>query len=477
MRLGSEAEKDLKQILGSEGEYSLDPSDLSHFGKDWSGLVDPNPSVIVFPKTTAAVARVMKYCFERKIPVVPSGGRTGLSGGAIAAQGEWVLSLSKMNRMEKVDVLSRTVRVQAGAVTEAVHDHCRPKGLTWPVDFASKGSSQVGGNIATNAGGVRVIRYGNTRNWVLSIQAVQMDGTVLELNGDLEKNNTGYDLRQLLVGSEGTLAVITEATLKLCPLEENVEVGLFRCRDLSQVIELFQATRVAGFPVMAFETLSAACLSESTKFLNQAAPFSLEGWGAQGFVVLCEAMNADGLLVHEKWVEFLESGLAEDAVVAQNPKQKSEFWALRESVAEAVFAGTGHGVHAGAWVYQHDVSVPIPSLTDFSKKLLAKYAADYPEFEIFLFGHIGDGNLHVFIRSKPAAGLTKEEFVQRCKSSDQHLFKFIQDFKGSVSAEHGIGLLKKNALPYSRPAHEIALMKGIKKAFDPSHLLNPGKLL
>ena len=196
---------------------SREPAVLESHGKDWTKLYPPKPSAVVFPRTTDEVSRLLRLCSQHRVAVVPSGGRTGLSGGAVAANGELVLSLDRMNRMEAVDPLSQTVRVQAGAITEAVHQHCAAHGLTWPVDFASKGSSQVGGNIATNAGGVKVIHYGMTRNWVLGLQVVLMDGRVLELNGSLEKNNTGMDLRHLFIGTEGTLGVITEATLRIRP--------------------------------------------------------------------------------------------------------------------------------------------------------------------------------------------------------------------------------------------------------------------
>src|SRR5262245_16882331 len=197
---------------------SVDPADLATFGRDWTQVIDPRPAAVAQPRSTEEVSRLLRLCSDHRVPVVPSGGRTGLAAGAVAAKGEIVVSLARMRRMDPVDLLGATVRVQAGAVTEEVHRHVAEHGLTWPVDFASKGSSQVGGNIATNAGGVKVIRYGLTRQWVLGLEVVLMSGEVLELNGALEKNNTGIDLRQLFIGSEGTLGIITEATLKLSRL-------------------------------------------------------------------------------------------------------------------------------------------------------------------------------------------------------------------------------------------------------------------
>src|SRR5262249_9213482 len=194
-----------------------DPAERAAYGRDWTRIHTPDPSAIAFPRTTAEVSRLLALCDEHGVPVVPSGGRTGLAGGAVAARGELVVSLERMRRMDPADELGATVRVQAGAVTQAVHAHAAAHGLTWPVDFASKGSSQVGGNIATNAGGVRVIRYGPTRQWVLGLEVVTASGAVLDLGGALEKNNTGLDLRQLFIGSEGTLGVITQATPQPTP--------------------------------------------------------------------------------------------------------------------------------------------------------------------------------------------------------------------------------------------------------------------
>src|SRR5215470_18303663 len=220
-----------------------DPAELAELGRDWTRVYTPNAAAAVFPRSTEEVSRILALASEHRVPVVPSGGRTGLAGGAVAAKQELVLSLARMRRIDPVDELGQTVRVQAGAVTQAVHDHCGEHGLTWPVDFASKGSSQVGGNIATNAGGVRVIRYGLTRQWVLGLQVVLASGAVLELGGALEKNNTGCDLRQLFIGSEGTLGVITEATLKLVRRPERAEVFLFAAADLAGVLRLFRAVR------------------------------------------------------------------------------------------------------------------------------------------------------------------------------------------------------------------------------------------
>jgi len=446
------------------GFFTTDKHDLAHFGVDWGGILTPNPLAIVFPKNTEEVSSFLKLCSANNINVVPSGGRTGLSGGATASNGEVVLSVSKINSINEVDVSSLTIRVGAGAVTQNVHERAAKHNLIWPVDFAAKGSSQIGGNIATNAGGVRVIRYGNARSWVLSIKAVLMSGDVIEFNGDLEKNNTGYDLRHLLIGSEGTLAVITEATLKLCPKPENLSVCFFGLEDMHSVVRLFSECRKAFFQISAFECLTDVCLQSSLAFTGLNSPLETK---CPIYVLLefeDQTRQPDQL---EAWLsQVFESGLIKDGVLAQSPREFKELWQIRESTPESILTGRV--------VLQHDVSVPVSKLPDFSRSVLEKYKNDYPDFEVFVFGHIGDGNLHIFIR-KPEA-LDTATFITRCRSSDTDLFDFVKKFTGSVSAEHGIGLLKKHALNYSRQENEVQLMRAIKKAFDPKNLLNPGKI-
>jgi len=445
------------------GQIAVDPGTRTYYAQDWSKSLTPDASAILFPESTLEVSKILSLARSHGIPVVPSGGRTGLSGGAVAAKGEVVVSLIRMNHMGPVHEGALTVKVEAGAITEAVHRHCAPHGLTWPVDFASKGSSTVGGNIATNAGGVRVIRYGNTRNWVLGITAVAMDGTVHEFNSELEKNNTGYDLRQLLTGSEGTLAVITEATLKVCPLPKSKTAVLFALENFPKLLALF-ATARKEFPTLsAFECLDSACMESVTGHFAMPFPFPSRA----GVYALLELENTSFDEVESPLARILEEGLAQDAVLAQTDKEAAALWKYREGVAESILHG--HEVH------QEDVSVPVSKLEEFYAEIESRYERELPGFKVFFFGHIGDGNLHIFIQ-KPQ-GLSNEEFVQRAHTSDHELFKILQRMKGSVSAEHGIGLLKKHAIGFSRTGPELALMRGLKSVFDPENLLNPGKLL
>jgi FAD/FMN-containing dehydrogenase len=444
----------------------LEPVECAHYAQDWSASLTPQASAVIFPTSTYEVSICLKLALEHGVSIVPSGGRTGLSGGAVATGGEVVLSLTRLNWMKPVQVSSMSVQVGAGAITEAVHEHCKPYGLTWPVDFASKGSSTVGGNLATNAGGVRVIRYGNTRQWVLGITAVTMDGAIHHFNGELEKNNTGYDFRQLLIGSEGTLAVITEATLKLAPLPASQTAFLFALPDLAAVLRLFKWARPRVRGLSAFEYLDQACMNSVLEHFGWNSPFqSAESKSAQAFVL----MEVENTTPDEcsTWLgEIFEQGLVLDGLLADQAKDFQKFWQFREGVAESILAG--HRVH------QEDVSVPVAKLPEFYASAHERYARALPGMKIFFFGHIGDGNLHIFIQ-KPES-LNESEFYDLTHRTDLELFQLLKTLSGSVSAEHGIGLLKKHALSFSRTPAEITLMKGLKLAFDPKRLLNPGKI-
>ena len=457
---------DLLRAQFPKTSLSYDPSELETYGKDWTKVFSPAPSVVVFPTSTDEMVRLVKLCNASLVPLVPSGGRTGLSGGAVAARGEVVVSLARMNRIEPVDPVAQTVRVQAGAVTQSVHEHCAKLGLTWPIDFASKGSIHIGGNISTNAGGVKVIRYGLTRQWVLGLQVVTAAGEVLELNGALEKNQTGLDLRQLFIGSEGTLGIVTEATLKLTRLPGEAEVFFFALKGIREVLELFRAARSQKFVINAFEMLGDNCLRSVVQFRHLAAPFS----DASPYYVLMEVerpASETGREQLEAWLSSLfEEGRVEDGVLAQSSEEARKLWDLREGISESIMTQN--------LVHKHDIALPIARLEPFTSDLFSKLEQTYRGFELFLFGHIGDGNVHLNIK-KPAH-LDKEAFLKECYEIDKTLFAIVQSHSGSVSAEHGIGLLKKGALKYSRTEAEMAMMRAIKKVLDPKGLLNPGKI-
>ena len=446
--------------------FTREPAQLQAYGRDWTKVFAPAASAVAFVNTTEEVSALLKLCHAHGVAVVPSGGRTGLAGGAVAANGEVVVSLDRMRAIGPVDPLARTVRCQAGAVTAAVHEHCAEHNLTWPVDFASSGQSQIGGNIATNAGGVRVVRYGLTRQWVLGLQVVTMTGDVLALNGDLEKNNTGLDLRQMFIGSEGTLGIITEATLKLAPRPKSSRVALLAVADLRRGLDIFLSARQQdAFELLAFEYLTDDCLQLVLRETGGAHPLAAP---ADAYVLVeIEVPSADAETAAEGWLQQLfEQELATDGVLAASQAQSSELWTYRERISESL-------TKAG-FVHKNDVSVPVGRLADFVDDMYAEFAGRYPDFQIYFFGHVGDGNLHVNIMKPPS--MPKPEFLDKCHGTDEVLFELINKYRGSISAEHGIGLLKKPFLKYSRSPAELALFRRVKQAFDPKGLLNPGKI-
>ncbi len=439
--------------------------DCAPYGGDWTRMTG-SPLLVFLPKTTEQVALILKNCNELKIPVIPSGGRTGLSGGAVVTANEVVLSLSRMSKISSVDLLGRTVRVQAGAVTEAVHEHCAKEGLLWPIDLASKGTCEVGGNLSTNAGGVRVIRYGMVRKWVSGLQIVTMNGDVIELNRGLEKNNTGYDLIQLMVGAEGTLAVITEATLKLVRLPQKEKVLFFSLPSLEAIKQLFKKARLAPFEILAFEFFSQSCLKAVEKQLNRRSKLDKPG----EFYVLMEielGLGSEPEDLLEQWlVDVLGADFVIDGMWAQSSTERKEIWGLREGITESI--ALTHEVR------KYDVSVAVSQIVEFITEAERLFLSMNLEADLYLFGHFGDGSPHLNIVRRDT--IDHKTFVEHCDRFEKELYLLIKKWGGSASSEHGVGLLKKSWVAMAKTPQEMALVKAIKTAFDPNHLLNPGKI-
>jgi len=442
---------------------SFDQDELKSFGTDWS-RIPGNALAVLFPRSTTDVVSILKWCSKEKVSVVPSGGRTGLVGGAVARNQEIVLSLSRMNKIDEIDPVARSVRVQAGAVTEAVHEKSSEFGLTWPIDLAAKGSSQIGGNLSTNAGGVRVVRYGSSRRWVTGIQAVLMSGDVLELNRGLEKNNTGYSLMQLLIGSEGTLAVITEATLKLSPCAKSSVVVFLAVESLEAIYDLFRKARRQSFEVSAFEFLTQRCLKNVEVKLNVQSKLP----NHYPFYVLLELDSGEQSSDEvETWLPTLMGAGVIDGLVAKSSEEIKSVWMMREGITESI-ALTGA-------VRKYDVSVPVPEMVQFLKWVIVQSGHLDRKWELFLFGHFGDGSPHLNIVKK--SGVTEDEFERDCELFEVDLFGKLKSVGGSISSEHGVGLLKKEWVKHSRTPVELDIFRAIKKSFDPNNLLNPNKLI
>lgn len=451
------------QAIFPSDRLLTDAASLQHYGRDWTKHYDIRPSAIVFPLSTDEVVKVVKLARIEKVGLVPSGGRTGLSGGACALNGEIVVSFEKMNRVLEFNELDRTVRVEPGVVTEYLQNYAKEKGAYYPVDFAARGSSQIGGNIATNAGGVKVLRYGLTREWVAGLTVVTGAGEVLELNKGLVKNATGLDLRHLMIGSEGTLGFVTEATIRLTSPPKPLTVMILAIPDLDSVMKVYSKFR-ANLPLTAFEFFSDVALTTVLNHTHLPKPLGQE----YPNYLLIEVENADASIeasILENFEACVGEGWVLDGAIAQSEAQARDFWRLREDISEATAPFTP---------YKNDVSVTVAKVPEFLAKTDAALRKGYPDFKVVWFGHIGDGNMHINIL-KPE-GLGRDEFLKRCKGVNTVLFDIIEKLEGSVSAEHGVGLVKKDDLFHTRGKAEIELMKAIKKSFDPDGIMNPGKI-
>ena len=439
-----------------------DPADLEHYGRDWTRRWIPAPLAIALPATVDEVQAVVRWAHGHGVAVVPSGGRTGLSGGAVAANGELVLSLERLNRVLEFNAVDRTLTVQAGAALETVQNTARENGLLYPVDFASRGSCSIGGTIATNAGGIRVIRYGNTREWIAGMKVVTGSGELLDLNRGLIKNSSGYDLRHLMIASEGTLGIVVEATLRLTDPTPASNVMLLALPSFEMLMQVFGAFR-ERLQLQAFEFFTDRALHHvlahgAQKPFEETHPYYVITEFAAGD----EAQEAAAMAAFEA---CMDNGWVSDGVVSQSDTQAAQLWRLREGITESL---------APYKPYKNDVSVRISAMPSFLEETQQLLGAAYPQFEVVWFGHIGDGNLHINVL-KPE-GLDNAEFVTQCEQVTSLLAASLQKHEGSISAEHGIGLVKKGYLESTRSVAEIEVMRRIKRVLDPKGILNPGKL-
>lgn len=462
MKLSTEILTQLQAIVGDD-KVLTNPAELETYGRDWTKAYDPDPSAIIFPKTIAEVQAIVKLANEIDLAIVPSGGRTGLSAGAVANNGELVVSMARINQISKFNAIDRTVVCGAGVITEQLQQFAEEQSLYYPVDFASAGSSQIGGNISTNAGGIKVIRWGMTRDWVAGLKVVTGHGDILELNRGLAKNNAGYDLRQLFIGAEGTLGLIVEATMQLTrpPLPLNVMVlGVPEFSAIMEVLTTFQDR----LDLTAFEFFSEKAMCKVIDHTSLPRPFETEA----EYYALIEFENASEQALDTVMALFehcMEQGWVLDGVISQSEQQAQNLWRLREDISETITPWTP---------YKNDISTVVSKVPGFLDEVEAVVSKNYPDFEIIWFGHIGDGNVHLNIL-KPE-DLSREAFLEKCHHVSKWVFEIVQRYEGSISAEHGVGMLKKDFLTYSRSEEEVALMKAVKLAFDPKGIMNPGKI-
>ncbi len=453
----------LKTIVGND-RVLTDADSLETFGKDWTKIFAPKPLAITFPNSTQQVADIVKLANELEFAIVPSGGRTGLSAGAVASNGEVVVSMDRLNTLTDFNLTDRSVHCGAGVITEQLQNFAEEQGLYYPVDFASAGSSQIGGNIGTNAGGIKVIKYGMTRDWVAGLTVVTGKGDILELNKDLVKNNTGYDLRQLFIGGEGTLGIVTEATMRLTRTPKNLNVLVLGVPDMNAIMNVLHAYQ-GKMDLSAFEFFSHKAMSKVVARGDVSAPFETEA----DFYALIEfeaISESDMDTAMELFEHCMEEGWVVDGVISQSETQAKNLWRLREDISETIAEWTP---------YKNDISVVVSKVPPFLAEIDDVVTKAYPDFEIIWFGHIGDGNLHLNIL-KPD-NLAKEEFFEKCGKVSTWVFEIVEKYQGSVSAEHGVGMTKKPYLQYTRSETEISYMKAMKAVFDPKNIMNPGKII
>ena len=454
--------EELKTLV-EPGKVLTDADSLEAYGKDWTKHFAPAPCAIVFPKTIEQVQAIVRWANAHKVALVPSGGRTGLSAAAVAANGEVVVAFDYMNQILSFNEYDRAAVCQPGVVTKQLQLFAEEKGLYYPVDFASSGSSQIGGNIGTNAGGIKVIRYGMTRNWVAGLKVVTGTGELLELNKDLIKNATGYDLRQLFIGAEGTLGFVVEATMRLERQPTNLTALVLGTPDFDSIMPVLHAFQ-DKLDLTAFEFFSDKALAKVLGRGDVPAPFETDCpfYALLEFEATTEERAEQALATFEHCVE---QGWVVDGVMSQSEQQLQNLWKLREYISETISHWTP---------YKNDISVTVSQVPAFLKDIDAIVEANYPDFEVVWFGHIGDGNLHLNIL-KPE-NLSKDEFFAKCAVVNQWVFETVQKYNGSISAEHGVGMTKRDYLHYSRSPEEIACMKAIKAVFDPNGIMNPGKI-
>jgi FAD/FMN-containing dehydrogenase len=456
---------DLSALVGTDVVQAIDATLLERLTHDYCvhGRKDVGIHALVLPRNTEQVSKTLQYCNEHGIPVVPQGGMTGLSGGAVPIGPCVCISMERMRQVIELDPAAATITVEAGVAMETVQKAADAAELFFPLDLGGRGSCQIGGNLSTNAGGNRVLRFGMARDLVLGLEAVLADGTVIDSLRKVMKNNTGYDLRQLFIGAEGTLGIITKVVLKLYPKAKSVCTGIMAVDDYPAVLELLKRAR-AGFAsqLTAYEVMWPDFYRLGTVELGRKPPLEI-GYGAY---VLIETMGTDPANDQERFEavigEAMEAGIVRDAIIAQSQRESTLLWDVRDSPGE-----WSQGVHWPQLGF--DVSVPTGEIGPLADEIGAMLKSRWPELKAVFFGHVADGNLHVSVRMS-GHGIPELDI-------ENAVYSMMVSRRGSISAEHGIGSLKREFLHYSRSPAELALMRAIKQAMDPKGILNPGKVI
>ncbi|SCK15467.1 FAD/FMN-containing dehydrogenase [Variovorax sp. HW608] len=428
--------------------------------RDWSDAGAAQPLALLLPRTTGEVAEALRICSEHGCSVAVQGGLTGLAGGANPLDGEVALSLSRLDRIEEVDAVAGIAVVQAGVTLERLQQACAEHGWTFPLDLGARGSCQVGGNAATNAGGNRVLRYGMMRNLILGLEVVLADGTVLTMLDRVIKNNAGFDLKQLFIGSEGSLGVITRLSLMLAPEPAQRCTVLCGMQSFDDALELLRSSKSSLQGLSAFEVMWASYFDASMEAQGKTSPLAAR----YPVYTLVESVAGAGMAANESMEAFLEqaieSGLVADAVVAQTGTQQDDLWAIREGVSELLAVAKPCAAF--------DVSVAITRMDELVHRLEDQLKREFPGQKHLFFGHLGDGNLHLISGPYPDP--------KHLERAEELVYGCVGLFQGSISAEHGIGVVKRDFLHHSRAQAEIDLMRRLKVMLDPQGTLNPGRV-
>lgn len=454
------------------GRLLTDDADTAPFLTDWRRKWQGRALAVAQPDDTAGVAAVLRWCHAHRVPVVPQGGNTGLSGAATPdSSGQaLVLSLARLNRIRQVDPANQTIEAEAGVTLKALQDAARDAGRLFPLSLAAQGSCTIGGNLATNAGGVQVLRYGNARELCLGLEVVTPEGEVWNGLRGLRKDNTGYDLRDLYIGSEGTLGVITAAVLKLFPLPAAQVVAFIAVSSPQAAVELLQLAQARlGAGLTAFELMGEACIGLVEKHVP-GARFPLGD--RSPWYVLLELSDTRGEAKAAEAIEGLletaiEQGHATDAALSSSLAQFRALWALREDISESQ--------GAEGKTIKHDIALPISRIAGFVEDTLAQVERAFPGLRPVCFGHLGDGNLH--FNFSPAPGQAVDEFVALEGPLNRLVHDKVAAAGGSISAEHGLGVLRRDESARYKSPVELKLMRTLKAALDPLNLMNPGKVL
>ncbi|WP_138379163.1 FAD-binding oxidoreductase [Luteithermobacter gelatinilyticus] len=463
----------LKKLAGNKG-WSDDPDVLAPHLVEWRDRYVGKTPLLLLPDSTERVAALVRYCQDHNLKLVPQGGNTGLVGGGIPDDTgtEFLISTKKLTRIRDKDAFNHTLTVEAGVVLSDVQALAEEMGLLFPLSLASEGSCQIGGNISTNAGGVAVLRYGTMRDLVLGLEVVLPDGRIWNGLSGLRKDNTGYDLKQLFIGAEGTLGLITAATLKLYPNPKEKQTALLAVPSPAHAVKLFSFARdFSGDTITAFEIIPRIGL----EFLFRHMPGHQDPMDQpyDWYILLeCASSLSRDLLNLEKLFEKLlektfEKGLVLDGVIAKNEKERTALWALRENLSEVQKFEGGS--------IKHDIAVPVSRIPEFLDMATAAVTAVIPGIRPVPFGHIGDGNIH-FNLTQPE-GADKAAYLARWEEINKIVHDIVYDLGGSISAEHGIGRLKVDELPRYKSPVALDLMQHLKRAIDPKNIMNPGRIL